>query len=299
MNHITSEYLIGRTPLVSLSRFCPEGRILGKLELCNLTGSVKDRAALSMLRAAGLRPGDCIIEATSGNMGISLACLAALQGLRCIIVMPDSMSRERQALIRAYSAEVVLTPGALGMAGARETAEVLARELPGILLSQFDNPANPEAHYRTTGPEIWADTEGRVDILVAGVGTGGTVSGTGRFLREQNPRIQIVAVEPAGSPLLSAGHTGPHGIQGLGPNFLPGVLDRPLIDRVIPVSDNDAATAARLLARTEGILSGFSSGAALHAARLLAREPENEGKTLVAILPDSGQRYLSTALYPL
>ncbi|MBR2890678.1 MAG: cysteine synthase A [Oscillospiraceae bacterium] len=295
----TVEDRIGGTPLLDLTGLAPDfgGRILGKAELWNPSGSAKDRAALAMLRdgeARGLLgPGATVIEATSGNLGISLALLCGLRGLRCVIVIPRGMSPQRQALMRAYGAEVLLTPAENGMAGAVEAARALAERTPGSFLpDQFSNPANPGAHYRTTGPEIWADTEGSVDVLVAGVGTGGTLTGAGRFLRQKNPALETVAVEPEASPLLSQGWAGPHGIQGIGPNFVPGTLDRSLVDRVVTVTEDEAAAAAGLLARRLGILAGISAGAAVHAALTLARLPENRGKNLVTILPDTGCRYL-------
>jgi cysteine synthase A len=245
-----------------------------------------------------LKPGGTIIEPTSGNTGIGLAAVAAARGYRAIIVMPDSMSMERRLLMTAFGAELVLTPGAEGMTGAIAKAEELAKEIPGsIIAGQFVNPANPEAHYRTTGPEIWEDTDGKVDIFVAGIGTGGTVTGVGRYLKEKNPNVKIVGVEPADSPLLTQGRSGPHGIQGIGANFIPEILDAALLDEVIPVTTEDAYAAGRRLGREEGILGGISSGAALWAALELAKRPENEGKTIVALLPDSGDRYLTTAMY--
>ncbi len=298
--------LVGHTPLLEVSAFsrhyCPEATVLAKLECFNPAGSAKDRVALQMIQSAEeaglLSPGGTIIEPTSGNTGIGLAAMGIARGYRVILTMPDSMSAERRALLRAYGAELVLTPGAQGMSGAIAKAEELAAALPGSWIAgQFENTANPLAHYRTTGPEIWHDTDGHVDIFVAGVGTGGTVSGTGRYLKEQNPAIQIVAVEPASSPLLSEGHAGPHGLQGIGANFVPDNLDRSLIDEVFPVTEEDAYAAARLLARTEGLLVGITSGAALHAAAQLAKRPENAGKVIVALLPDSGERYLSTPLF--
>lgn len=300
----SAEQLIGHTPLLELSNIGQglDARILAKLECYNPAGSAKDRVALTMINDAEtrglLKPGAVIIEPTSGNTGLGLACIASIRGYRCIIVMPDSMSRERQLLMSAYGAEVVLTPGAQGMAGAIEKAEALASEIPqSFIPDQFRNSANPAAHYNSTGPEIWADTDGAVDIFVAGVGTGGTLTGVGKYLKERNPAIQIVAVEPAGSPLLSGGQAGPHGLQGMGANFIPEILDRSLIDEVIPVTEDQAYTASRLLARREGILAGISSGAALHAALILSQRPENAGKTIVTILPDTGERYLSTDLF--
>ncbi len=305
IHHSLTE-LVGHTPLLSLDKYtCKHhlpATILVKLEACNPAGSVKDRVALQMIleaeEAGILAPGGTIIEPTSGNTGIGLAAMGVSRGYRVVLTMPDSMSTERRALLAAYGAELVLTPGADGMAGAVEKAEALAREIPGSWVAgQFDNPSNPRAHYLTTGPEIWQDTDGHVDLFVAGVGTGGTVSGTSRYLKEQNPRLRAVAVEPAGSPLLTQGHAGKHGIQGIGANFIPQNLDRTIIDEVLPVSDQDAYAAARELVCTEGVLCGISGGAALHAATVLARRPENAGKTIVAILPDTGDRYLSTPLY--
>ena len=298
--------LIGNTPLLELSKIAAvkglQARLLAKLEFLNPTGSVKDRAALSMIQDAEkkglLKENSVIIEPTSGNTGIGLACVAATRGYRTVIVMPDSMSVERQKLMKAYGAEVVLTPGALGMQGAVEKAEALAKQYPNSFIpDQFGNPANAAAHVETTGPEIWKDTEGNVDIFVAGVGTGGTLTGVGAFLKEKNPNIQVVAVEPASSPLLSGGKAGPHGLQGIGANFIPKVLDTQIYDRVIPVTEAQAYECARLLGKTEGVLVGISSGAALHAAVELAKQPENQGKTIVVLLPDTGDRYLSTPLF--
>ena len=291
--------LIGNTPLLELHTDLP-GRVLAKLEYLNPAGSAKDRVALSMIEDAEkrgiLKEGSVIIEPTSGNTGIGLACVAAARGYRTIIVMPDSMSVERQTLMKAYGAEVVLTPGKLGMQGAIEKAEELAKTIPGSFIpDQFGNPANAKAHYTTTGPEIWRDTEGNVDIFVAGVGTGGTITGVGRYLKEQNPKVQVVAVEPAKSPLLSGGKAGPHGLQGIGANFVPKVLDTAIYDRVIPVTEEQAYQAARELGVKEGILVGISAGAALHAAYQMAEE--NPGKTVVVLLPDTGDRYLSTDLF--
>jgi len=282
--------LIGNTPLLELNTDLP-ARVLAKLEYLNPAGSAKDRVALSMIGDAEkrgiLKAGSVIIEPTSGNTGIGLACVAAARGYRTVIVMPDSMSVERQTLMKAYGAEVVLTPGSLGMQGAIEKAEEMAKAIPGSFIpDQFGNPANAAAHYATTGPEIWKDTDGNVDIFVAGVGTGGTVTGVGRFLKEQNPAVQVVAVEPAKSPLLSSGKAGPHGLQGIGANFVPKVLDTTVYDRVIPVTEADAYAAARDLGKKEGILVGISSGAALHAAYQVAKE--NPGKTVVVLLPDTG-----------
>ena len=298
--------LIGNTPLLELTalekRENLPARLLAKLEGFNPAGSAKDRVALSMILDAEERgllgPGSVIIEPTSGNTGIGLAAVATGRGYRTVIVMPDSMSAERQKLMTAYGAELVLTPGALGMTGAIAKAEELAAATPGSFIpAQFDNPANPAAHYKTTGPEIWRDTDGKVDIFVAGVGTGGTITGTSRYLKEQNPQIQAVAVEPAASPLLSGGKAGPHGLQGIGANFIPQVLDREIYDRVIPVTEEEAYEAGRLLGRTEGVLVGISSGAALHGAIQLAKLPENRGKTIVVLLPDTGDRYLSTPMF--
>ena len=287
--------LIGSTPLLRLGE-----NLFAKAEFVNLTGSVKDRAALSILDNAESRgllaPGGTVIEPTSGNMGISLAALCAIRGYKAIIVMPDSMSVERQMLMKAYGAQVVLTPGRLGMAGAVEKAAQLSSEIPGSYIpGQFENPANALAHYRTTGPEIWAQAGGNVDIFVAGVGTGGTITGTGRYLKEQNPAIQIVAVEPASSPLLSQGKAGSHGIQGIGANFVPNVLDTALLDQIVTVTEENAFASARNLAKTQGVLVGISAGANLHAAAALAAK--NPDKTVVTLLPDSGMRYLSGGLF--
>lgn len=304
--YTSAEELIGHTPLVRLLRtekaLGLRARLLVKLESFNPGGSVKDRVALSMLDAAEaegrLAPGAVIIEPTSGNTGIGLALVAAARGYRVMLVMPETMSAERRQLMQAYGAELVLTPGEKGMAGAIERAEALLRELPGsILAGQFDNPANPEAHRRSTGPEIWEDTDGEVDVFVAGVGTGGTITGTGEYLREKKPGVRIVAVEPQGSPVLSGGKPGAHRLQGIGAGFVPAVLNREIYDEVFPVADGDAIAAARALARREGLLAGISSGAALHAAISLAKRPENVGKTIVALLPDTGTRYLSTGAF--
>ncbi len=298
--------MIGSTPMLQPRRYSQtcglRSTLLLKLERCNPAGSAKDRVALQMILDAEekglLHPGATIIEPTSGNTGIGLAAVGISRGYRVILTMPDSMSVERRALLAAYGAELVLTAGALGMSGAIAKAEELAAAIPGSWLAgQFDNPSNPRAHYLTTGPEIWRDADGRVDIFVAGVGTGGTLSGAGRYLKEQNPRITLVAVEPAASPLLTEGHAGSHGLQGIGANFIPKNLDRQLIDEIIPVTEADAYDAARLFARTEGLLCGITSGAALHAATILGRRPENAEKTIVALLPDSGERYLSTPLF--
>lgn len=290
--------LIGNTPLVALNRFAPGARVLAKLEKANPAGSAKDRVAWNMILAAEkagrLAKGGTIIEPTSGNTGIGLAAIGASRGYRVVIIMPDSMSIERRNLMKAYGAELILTPGAKGMSGAIERAEALQKEIPGsIIAGQFDNPANPEAHYRTTGPEIWADTDGEVDIFVAGVGTGGTVSGVGRYLKEKNPNVRIVAVEPSASPVLRGGKSGPHAIQGIGANFVPGNYDSKIVDEIVDVTNEDALNAAKELTKTEGLLVGVSSGAAAWAARMIAGRPENAGKTIVALLPDTGERYLS------
>ena len=300
------EDLVGHTPLLELKRYGAklrfQARVLAKLEYLNPAGSAKDRVALSMILDAEskglLKPGGTIIEPTSGNTGIGLACIAAARGYRIILTMPDTMSPERRSMLSAYGAELVLTPGALGMKGSVDRAEELARQIPGSFIpDQFANPANPEAHYRTTGPEIWADTQGQVDVLVATVGTGGTLSGTGKYLKEKNPALQVAAVEPDASPLLSGGQAGPHQIQGIGANFIPKALDREIYDQVIRVKDEDAFTAGRELVRTEGILAGISSGAALWAAGQLAVRPEYAGKTIAVVLPDSGDRYLSSPMF--
>ena len=308
MSHIytSAPQLIGRTPLLELTNIEKadglEARVLVKLEGWNPAGSVKDRVALSMILDAEdrglLRPGSVLIEPTSGNTGIGLCSVAAARGYRCIIVMPDSMSVERRRLMAAYGAELVLTPGALGMQGALDKADELSREIPDSFLpGQFVNPANPDAHYRTTGPEIWEDTDGKVDIFLAGIGTGGTVSGIGRYLKERNPDVKVIGLEPKDSPVLTQGRSGPHGIQGIGANFVPKILDRELLDAIIPVDTRDAYAAGRRLGREEGILCGISSGAALWAALELARKPENAGKTIVTVLPDGGDRYLTTPMY--
>lgn len=304
--YTSADQLIGRTPLLELTRIEQEeslpARILAKLECLNPAGSVKDRAAKAMIddaEARGLlRPGAVIIEPTSGNTGIGLASVAATRGYRVIIVMPETMSIERRRLMGAYGAELVLTEGDKGMAGAIARAEELAREIPGSFLpGQFDNPANSAAHRSSTGPEIWEDTGGAVDIFVAGVGTGGTITGVGQYLKERNPAVRIAAVEPEGSPILSGGRPGPHQLQGIGAGFLPKVLDTSIYDEIISVSDEDAFAAGRQMGRSEGILVGISSGAALWAAIQLARRTENQGKTIVTLLPDSGDRYLSTPLF--
>ena len=300
------EQLIGKTPLLELSHLEEElglsARLLAKLEGLNPGGSAKDRVAMAMIdeaeRAGTLKPGATIIEPTSGNTGIGLAVMAAARGYRAIIVMPDTMSVERRQLMKAYGAELVLTEGGRGMSGAIAKAEELAARIPGSFIpGQFANPANPAAHYASTGPEIWADTDGRVDVFVAGVGTGGTLTGVGRYLKEKNPAIRVVAAEPAASPLLSGGTAGPHGLQGIGANFIPQVLDREIYDEVIPVTEEDAYAMGRLLGRREGVLAGISSGAALWAAVRVAGRPENAGKTVVTLLPDTGDRYLSTEMF--
>ena len=297
--------LVGNTPLLSVDNYVRQRQlpatILAKLERFNPAGSAKDRIALEMLDQAeatgALQPGGTVIEPTSGNTGIGLAAMAVARGYRVILTMPASMSAERRAMLKAYGAELVLVETG-GMAGAVAKAEELAASIPGSFIpSQFDNPANPAAHYKTTGPEIWRDAEGHVDIFVAGVGTGGTISGVGRYLKEQDPGVRIVAVEPASSPLLSQGHAGPHGLQGIGANFVPGNYDSSVVDEIVTVTDEDAYRTGRLLARTEGVMAGITSGAALWAADELARRPENKGKTIVALLPDDGNRYLSTPLW--
>ena len=298
--------LIGRTPLLDLQRLASSGgalaQVVAKVEFFNPGGSVKDRVALGMIEDAEqrgeLHPGSVIIEPTSGNTGVGLAWISRVKGYRTVIVMPDTMSLERQSLLRAAGAELVLTDGTKGMQGAIDKALELQKENPGsIIAGQFENPANPAAHIATTGPEIWKDTEGQVDIFVAGVGTGGTLTGTGAYLKEKNPAIRVVAVEPAASPLLSGGKAGPHGLMGIGANFVPAVLDTKVYDEVIPVTEAEAYAAGRLMGRAEGILIGISSGAALHAAMTLAQRPENAGKNIVVLLPDSGDRYLSTPMY--
>ncbi len=298
--------LIGATPLLELRNIAQaeqlHARILAKLESFNPGGSAKDRVALNMILDAEekglLKEGSVIIEPTSGNAGIGLACVAAVRGYRTLIVMPDSMSRERQLLMKAYGAELVLTPGALGMQGAVDKANALAKEIPDSFIpAQFDNPANAAAHRNSTGPEIWQDTDGQVDIFVAGIGTGGTITGAGEYLKTQNPNLQIIAVEPAASPLLSKGTSGKHGLQGIGANFIPTVLNTNIYDQIIPVTEAEAYAASRMAGRKEGILVGISSGAALHAAIEQAKCPENAGKTIVVVLPDTGERYLSTPMF--
>lgn len=294
--------LIGRTPLLRLSRFAPEGMLVAKLECMNPLSSAKDRAGYYMVKDAEergiLTPGGTIVEPTSGNTGVGLAYVAAARGYKVILTMPDSMSVERRNLLAALGAELVLTPGKLGMQGAVDRARDLAATLPGAWLAgQFENPANALAHYETTGPELWADTDGTAAVFLAGVGTGGTLTGVGRYLKEQNRNVKIVAVEPAESPLLSGGAAGPHGIQGIGANFIPSLLDRTLIDEVVTVRSEDAKAAAKALARQEGILVGISAGAAAFAGRVLAGRAEYRGKPVVALLPDTGERYLSTGIY--
>ena len=299
--------LIGHTPLMEVTRYeekngITDAVILVKLEYFNPAGSVKDRIALHLIETAEregtLKPGGTIIEPTSGNTGIGLASVAAAKGYRVVLTLPETMSVERRRLLQAYGAELVLTDGEQGMQGAIDKAEELRAQTPGsIILGQFDNPANPEIHKMTTGPEIWEDTDGKVDIFVAGVGTGGTITGVGSYLKEKNPAVKVVAVEPESSPVLSGGQPGAHKIQGIGANFVPEILDTDIYDEIIKVSNEDAFTAGRAIARQEGVLVGISSGAALHAAAQLARRPENKGKVIVALLPDSGDRYLSTPLF--
>lgn len=298
--------LIGGTPLLKLNAYiddeAPEATVLGKLEYFNPAGSVKDRIAKRMIddaEAAGvLKPGAVIIEPTSGNTGIGLASVAASRGYRVILTMPETMSVERRNLLKAYGAELVLTDGTQGMEGAIAKAEELAAQTPGSFIpSQFTNPSNPKAHIATTGPEIWSDTDGKVDIFVAGVGTGGTLSGVGEYLKSKNPKVKVVAVEPAGSPVLSKGTAGPHKIQGIGAGFVPETLNTEIYDEIIPVENDDAFAMGKRLARKAGVLVGISSGAAVYAARELAKRPENKGKVIVALLPDTGERYLSTPMF--
>ena len=308
MSHIYTsvDQLIGHTPLLELTHIEKEyylpARLIAKVESFNPAGSVKDRVALSMIETAEaegkLAPGSVIIEPTSGNTGIGLCAVAAARGYRAIIVMPDTMSVERQMLMKAYGAELILTDGAYGMAAAIAKADELAAEIPNaIVAGQFINPANPAAHEATTGPEIWEDTDGKVDIFVCGVGTGGTITGTGRYLKAQKPDLKVIGMEPAGSAVLSGGQAGPHGLQGIGAGFVPEVLDVEVMDEVVTVTEEEAYAAGRLLARREGILAGISSGAALHAAIRVAARSENAGKTVVVLLPDTGDRYLSTPLF--
>ena len=300
------DQLIGRTPLLELANiekhFDLHAKILAKLEYFNPAGSVKDRIATAMIddaEAAGtLKPGSVIIEPTSGNTGIGLASIAAARGYRIIIVMPETMSIERRKLMKAYGAELVLSEGSKGMKGAIEKASEIAAEIPdSFIAGQFVNPSNPKAHRKTTGPEIWQDTDGHVDIFIAGVGTGGTLTGTGEYLREMNPSVKIIAVEPSGSPVLSAGRSGSHKIQGIGAGFVPEVLKTRIYNEVMTVNDDDAINTGKLIGKLEGFLAGISSGAALHAAIETAKRPENDGKNIVVILPDTGERYLSTALF--
>jgi cysteine synthase A len=304
--YTSADQLIGKTPLLELTniekKFALKAKILAKLEYLNPAGSVKDRIAKAMIDAAEasgqLKPDSVIIEPTSGNTGIGLASVAAARGYRIIIVMPETMSVERRQLMKAYGAELVLTEGAKGMKGAIARADELAREIPNAFVTgQFVNPANPKAHFETTGPEIWEDTDGRVDYFVAGVGTGGTITGTGRFLKSKNPDVRVVAVEPASSAVLSTGVAGAHKIQGIGAGFVPEVLDTKIYDEIIPVSNDDAFATGKKVGKNEGVLVGISSGAALWAAIELAKRPENEGKTIVVLLPDTGDRYLSTPLF--
>ena len=295
--------VVGRTPLVKLNRIAgdTQATVLAKLEFYNPANSVKDRIGVSMINAAEqsgqLTPGGTIVEATSGNTGIALAMVGAARGYKVVLTMPETMSRERRAVLRAFGAELVLTPGSEGMKGAVAKAEELGQAEGAVLVRQFENQANPAIHYQTTGPEIWADTEGKVDILVAGVGTGGTVSGAGKYLKEQNPEITVIAVEPAESPILTNGTAGPHKIQGLGANFVPNTLDRSVLDEILTVESQTAIDVSRALAASEGILAGISSGANVSAALEVANRPENAGKTIVVIIPDFGERYLSTPLW--
>ena len=294
MIYHSASQMIGNTPLLYPERFTATkklyGKVLVKLEYFNPAGSVKQRGLL--------KPGSTIIEPTSGNTGIGLASIASSRGYQTILTMPDSMSAERRAMLAAYGAKLILTPGKEGMAGAIKKAEELHQEIPGSMIAgQFENPANARAHYETTGPELWQDTEGKIDLFVAGIGTGGTITGTGRYLKKQNPDIRIIGVEPASSPLLTQGKAASHGIQGIGANFIPKLLDRDILDQVMDITDDQAKTSAHDFSRAEGILIGISSGAAVYAAVELASLPENEGKTIVALLPDGGDRYLSTGIY--
>ena len=294
--------LIGNTPLLALERYAPGAHVLAKLESFNPLSSAKDRAALYMIRDAEargvLKPGATIVEPTSGNTGVGLSYIGRILGYRVVLTMPETMSQERRSLLSALGAELVLTEGAKGMSGAIAKAQELLQSLPGAWMpDQFNNPANAKAHYETTGPEIWRDTEGKVDVLVAGVGSGGTITGAGRYLKEKNPSVKVIAVEPAESPVLSGGKPGPHKIQGIGAGFVPGTLDRAVVDRVITVPGAEAMAAGRALAEAEGLLVGISSGAAAWAAKSLAAQPEFAGKTIVTVLPDTGERYLSTELF--
>lgn len=299
--------LVGNTPLLKVSRYAAQAGaenavILAKLEYFNPAGSVKDRIALNMVESAEkegiLKPGATIIEPTSGNTGIGLASIAAAKGYKTILTLPDTMSVERRNMLKAYGAQLVLTEGAKGMKGAIAKAEELNKEIEGsVIMGQFDNPHNPEAHEQKTGPEIWEDTDGKVDIFVAGVGTGGTITGVGKYLKSKNPAVKVVAVEPEGSPVLSGGQPGPHKLQGIGAGFVPNVLDTGIYDEIIQVGNEEAFAAGRAIARSEGVLVGITSGAAIHAATLLAKRPENAGKTIVVLLPDSGDRYFSTPMF--
>ncbi|MDE7252527.1 MAG: cysteine synthase A [Acetatifactor sp.] len=305
--HTKATELIGHTPLLKVENYSKsegieQASLLAKLEYLNPAGSVKDRVSLAMVEDAEkkgiLKAGSVIIEPTSGNTGIGLASVAAAKGYRAILTLPETMSVERRTLLKAYGAELVLTEGAKGMKGAIEKAKELEKSIPGaVILGQFDNPANPAAHAATTGPEIWEDTEGKVDIFVAGVGTGGTLTGVGTYLKSRNPKVQIVAVEPVDSPVLSGGEPGPHKLQGIGAGFVPSILNTQIYDEIITVTTEEAFAAGRAIAHKEGILVGISSGAALHAAAVLAKRPENAGKTIVVLLPDSGDRYLSTPMF--
>lgn len=304
--YTSADQLIGHTPLLELTNiekeFGLEAKLLAKLEYLNPAGSVKDRVGRAMIddaeKSGKLKSGSVIIEPTSGNTGIGLAMVAAARGYKCIIVMPDSMSMERRILMKAYGAELVLTEGSKGMKGAIEKAEELLKEIPGaIIAGQFENPANPQAHIDTTGPEIWEDTDGKVDLFVAGVGTGGTVTGVGKYLKSKNPAVKVAAIEPASSPLLTKGVAGTHKLQGIGANFIPKVLDTKIYDEVITVEADDAFTTGRLMGTKEGVLVGISSGAALWAAIQIAKRPENKGKNIVVLLPDTGDRYLSTEMF--